>query len=773
MKKLIALILCVSMLTGMLPAASLADTLLYEYPQVNAYLLSNDREALEYEFRQWAAKAVGAYILNVKTSIEESDYYSSLGLIGFKGISSVIEYYRMADTKIKFDRDEGKFEENIYNNYEMNDSEMQGMYLWVFLESIKEKMYANNFAVLEQYGNIKKNEKRYWMLDVETGELKKDSLAQQAQNASDDVTNSKWAKVASNFVTALLETVGNYLVITNGANSDWGDLINGIGESLNSGIKMAIDANKTNALIEVDNAVRDELQKDLSEAVNNVSDAMLAYLKESYINTENEFLDRNLYGAKYYTNLIKNFIDNVEANRDEYQADLDQEVKNSLAEESAKEIINSINYDVLETLDASQITAMAFISGIQTAFEEALNYGFGKLKEKLSGRFELPLGTINISIQWSDVLDAFTSVAVSQGKKGVEEYLAEIQRKARNGEELPENMGVEAIDRAWSKISSTESWEDIKAKLIAICIASPVAGKLTKELQDGDAVVEELVNFIETYFQILAENGIKGENMDEKDAKKMITGMLKYVKTVSDDDLKGINSLLKEKQEIPIEMMRAYEHGDYYSPNVDRYDVMEGLRERYEELDQMEEKLNEKAQQLRDNIKAFDIVLKVADSWWEVGTSIQAALESSASASSGEGIMSMLGMRMVSCQNMSAAIRDNLAATYLPKYAALYNSGATRLEEAIINPEIAPLDELYSIISQLYITNQYDVVGSSAYLDMVLHEDIFYKDWNLFSAKFARYISDYHINNQGNKGLLPYDAAVNEYKKRKDDKPYE
>lgn len=781
MRRFLAVLLCVALFAGMVPAEALAATLLYEYPSVNAYLAPNNLEALEYEFRQWAAQTLENYLSEGRTAIKRSE---NLKLPGVQDAYSLIEYYRMAKTKKDFDSDKGKIKENIYNNYEMNESERQGMYLWVFIESVKEKMYANQ-NLLEQYNKIDEDEKRYWMLDVETGGLKKDDFAQQAQNASNDVAIAKWSKVATNFVTALAETVADYFIITKGSEktaSTFADIVDGLGETLNSIAETVIDANEANALKKIDNAVREELQADLSEAVNNVSDEMLEYLKESYVNTENRTLDRGSFGADYYTDLIKGFVDSVESNRRKYQEDLDAEVSNSMAEETAKQIISDINYEMLATLDAKQIAMMATLNGISTMYKETIDFAFDKLiyetlKEKGMDRFTyeftLDYGSVPCNVEVKDIIEVLKNAVTEPGKKGIEEYVAGLMEDVNA---IPDNIGEEAMKKAWENVKSEENLENVISKLRVILMTGFVTAEMADviSLSDTDEVGKAFLDAFETACQVGTENELKGEKADSKDIEKIMKSLLKLTGKVTEakynEAHKNVQNAVKEANNLDGMIKDDLEENGSFSM-VTTGTTTPFIKKVEEEKKKVEEKIDELEkieQPWKDKKHALDIVLKVADKWWDVGCSIRSALESSASASSGEGIMSMLAMRMVTCENMSMGLKSNINLFLINNennFVRLYALGDAGFKEAIMNPRKTSLEELYSLVSQLYVANQYDIVGSSAYLDMALHEDVFYKDWNWSSAKFAKYIEDNHINNQGQKGMLPFGEAEAEYDK--------
>lgn len=197
MKKTISLLLCLSIMLCMVPGSSFADTLVYEYPPVNAFLAPRDFSAMEMEFRQRAAKLIYMWWSQNRAYATESD--------------STIEYCRLADTKVDFDGK--KDDDNVYNWNNMSQSEKDGFFLWVFLESVKENMYLDLNNILSKYNNVEKDDRRYWMYDPNTGELVYDSYSKQAQNLSDAERNANWAKAASDVVISTVSTVADYYTI--------------------------------------------------------------------------------------------------------------------------------------------------------------------------------------------------------------------------------------------------------------------------------------------------------------------------------------------------------------------------------------------------------------------------------------------------------------------------------------------------------------------------------------------------------------------------------
>lgn len=718
MKKTISLLLCLSIMLCMVPGSSFADTLVYEYPPVNAFLAPRDFSAMEMEFRQWAAKLIYMWWSQNGSYTAESD--------------SDIEYCRLADTKLDFDGMED--DDNVYNWNNMSKSEIGGFYLWVFLESVKENMYLDLDNILTQYNDLDENDRRYWMYDPNTGELVYDSYSEQAQNLSDAERNANWAKAGSDIVLSTVSTVADYYIIksekfVNKESSDLCDLFNVIFEAIDSAMEQWIDALKTNNEIRISNQVRGQLEADLQEAVLTTSDAMIAHLKEAYIDTSNPAFRYSTWASDYPA-MIQSFVKTVEKNRESYEDDLNNEVHNQINTPDVSAVFDAIDYDFVDTLDWKQIGTLVLFTAAKEATVKLIDFLVKKLEKAVNldfKSFDVELGAHEVG---SSLVAAFLNAFNELSKKAINDYFDAILKDAKNGVPFPSDMAEQIMNAVVNKISNTEEFNEEFAKQIG------------KEIIDVGA---DMLNEIDGLASLLLKEffGIVVADSTESRAKKISKAIVKVADNVMYENIKG------DMRNAIGNMQKANLNG-ILSPTDS---------EKINELDDKVYKLRQKLQNAND---LFNIVIKVMDRWWETGISIQAALESTAAAETGEGVMSMLGSRMVTCMTMRLPMRTYVASAII---ATGSTADETTFVEYFMNPEKISAEDIFTIISQIYLMNQYDIIGSAAYFNMVLHYDVFYKKVLFVSieSKFLKYIEENHVNRLRKKGLLSIEYATTDY----------
>ena len=729
MKKTISLLLCLSIMLCMVPGSSFADTLVYEYPPVNAFLAPRDFSAMEMEFRQRAAKLIYMWWSQNRAYATESD--------------STIEYCRLADTKVDFDGK--KDDDNVYNWNNMSQSEKDGFFLWVFLESVKENMYLDLNNILSKYNNVEKDNRRYWMYDPNTGELVYDSYSEQAQNLSDAERNANWAKAASDVVISTVSTIANYYVVTKDANDDLSDVFEIIFESVDSAVEQWIEALKTNNEIRISNQVRSQLEADLQEAVLTTSDAMIAHLREAYIDTPNPAFQYSTWASDYPT-MIRTFVETVEKNRASYEADLNEAVTERISDPDVSAVFDAIEYNYVDTMDWKQIGSIVIFSAVKEATVKLFDFVAEKLEKSVKldfNSFSNFLPTFISEEYWnSKIMPTFIRTIMKLSKKAIEDYFDDVLKNAKDGKPFPTDMADQITNAILNKILDSGELKKEFLNQIKKEITSITTNMTTNTLEEvfGDKLLPML---FKEFFSIATTDN------PESQANKIGKTLLKGVDNIAYENIK------KDMLDVIGEKAQEMETGNLLSPAG-------AEKVKWNHITQLGDKIHELKEKLQNANDAFNTVIKVWDRWWETGISIQAALESTVAAETGEGVMSMLGSRMVTCTTMRRPMRTNIIS-------AIVATGSTANEtvftEYFMNPEKISVEDIFTIISQIYLMNQYDIVGSAAYFNMVLHCDVFYKQVLFVSqkAKFLKYIEQNHINRLGQKGLLSIEYATADY----------
>lgn len=297
MRRFLAVLLCVTLFAGMVPAGALADTLLYEYPSVNAYLAPNNVKTMEYELRRWAAEKLPNYV---------SGYLSRDLLYRLYD-----EYYHLATYKKWFDDTFGE-EKNLlgktvreieYTSQTMTEEQYDELYLIAMLDTLK-TMKKTDPDFMEKYLQLSDKQKRTYTLSVDGTWENNVFLEETDKKAKLDAANA-WANLACDGIDlvaassqACLLAAGNKEASKTAGTAE---KIISIASSVAKGIAETItDSLKANA----ENEMRKYVLNTAVTNVMNAKEADIACLKTVYLSKDCKD-DRAKKAAAKIVNLYK------------------------------------------------------------------------------------------------------------------------------------------------------------------------------------------------------------------------------------------------------------------------------------------------------------------------------------------------------------------------------------------------------------------------------------------------------------------------------------
>lgn len=756
MKRIISFALSICLFACGMPVGAIAESF-YVYPEIDAYILPNDDALLEREFRLWACQVIAEYYL--LHAFEDSRNFDNL---------TGIEYQRLAHTKLSFDRSqEGNIKENIYNSTNMTDSDWDGLYLWVFLESLKEAVYVNGSDIIAQYDELSGMQRQTWMLDIETGDLSSDNIARQAQHATAFVTATQFADAANHVVAVAGETAADFFLIKNAKNDNWSDLVSLVVKNYLSASEQYQRVFRENLLSEVRNRVRDILRTKLKDAVYDVNDQMLEYLIETYESSDNQYFNNILAGNERYRPMILEFINRARSNKTGFSTALDAEVKSTVTDEDVEAILDSLEYVIEETLGFDTLVEVVFLSCTKTTLDEVIDFGCKKLTENMKAEtITYTNGEIHLSMKLNpaDIIDALKETL----KSAVDDVIDGLIEDIYNGKSVSlSTVGVMLTEEGFTDKYREKFLAKFKAKLIGTGFSEEYVASIGDE-----SIGEAAAACIKSVVERGSEDILNKDEMDGKDLSKSLKAVTKMIGKLFNSQAGSLRSPLNDVTE-EINKAVAAEFTD---------------QSKLAQLKKECERYNEKIQEYTNGNAVCKVLVKVWDTCWDAGGSIRTALGSLASMISGEGILSLLAMRMKTAMDMSNSVGRNLVDPIYTRLLGGYGSvrGSMEVEEYIqltaLDPEKISLEELYEIVSMIYVREKYDIVGASSYFNAVIHFDDFYgfsKKWyegndmhyvynKLLVANFAAYVEDNHINVDRNQGFLSFYRANEEYNRYND-----
>ena len=749
-KRILAALLCLILFVTSLPCAAGAGE--YSYPPVDAAIPPDDQLAIEMAFREWAAELLYCYYVGG---------YKSWGM-GNNKTELFAEYYRLADLKREFDRDNQNNEHVIYNVVSGTEEDKKSLYTWVLLESLKEAVMINSDEIIAQYHATPEDERIYMMLDISTGELKKDTYVENAQERVDAI---KDAAVKEAFLDAFMlgvDTFLQYQIAMSGASK--GDLlqdcVSAIIDTVDAAAEAVLEGQKTNALITARNDVRNNLASDIASRLTEVNKKALGFLQNAYG-------DMSSFRYNEYRDLIETFIEVMDSTNPLMETQIataaTEEMKRIVANAEAEKILNGFDYELAETMDPEMIAAVAAINALGTALEEFIDILSEQLQDavegkKLSVRFRDKTGK-TITADWSAdaVIEAIGNVLSEYcgevTSKIVDDYYAQYAAGTTVDINVLETVGTKLLAAFTSKDFLYELGSNVVMTLIPDFegqLDDAVQGVLDVIMSDiftADSDSEMAKNVLELFAK--SAEGMANATMDSltQERNKYLSQAAEYQKKVD----KKVNRKVKRSKEYKRRVEENKALAEKYST------AAADIETRINELEEFA-------------VPLVDVVTNVWDRAWETGTSIRAALDSTVASANGEGRVSLLAGRVYAAKQMSLPV---MISCHEKMYETVFitEQGGFMARDAydiVLDREKVALEDLVQMVSSIQNQFKYDIVGAKSYFDISLQfwegeeylgwwgkieeDEIKYHNW--FVTKFIKYMFDNYSNIYGENEIL-------------------